>query len=217
MFSLLNIKESYPSWNFLFMDKEVECAITRIIRVLNERRNYLVNFKKGIHPENHQIFEVFGKIAPRDIKKVIIFPHPYSYDSGTGIPIMINNERNPTRSLNNILKVFTEAKADNFSTIWESGIFFLNISMTEEEDSPIKIPHEVLWSIFMEKFISMMSELNKEPGIDFIFTGLAGCRYKNFIKISNTSNKITEIPPVTSKDFPRKLKEALLTKNTTKQ
>jgi uracil DNA glycosylase len=191
------------------MDEEIEFIITRIIRVLDERRNYLVSFEKEIYPDNSQIFEIFGKISPMDIKKIIIFPHPYSYDSGTGIPVMINNERAPTRSLNNILKVFTEAKTNDFSSIWESGVFFLNTSMTEEGESPIKIPHEVLWSNFIEKFISMMSETNKERGIDFIFTGLAGCKYKNFIRISNTSNRIIEIPPVTSKDFPRKLRDAL--------
>ena len=210
MFSLLNIKESYPSWNFLFMDKDIEDKLARIIKVLDERRNYLISFGKEIYPDNNQIFEIFGKIAPQDIKKIIIFPHPYSYDSGTGIPIMINNERIPTRSLNNILKVFGDARTNDFSSIWENGLFFLNASMTEEGNSLVKIPHEVLWSTFIERFVSMMSESNKERGIDFIFTGLAGCKYKKFITISNTSNRIIEAPPVTSKEFPRKLKEILL-------
>jgi uracil DNA glycosylase len=209
MLSLLNVRELYPSWDSLFMNKDIENILTRIIRVLDERRSYLVSFGKGVYPDNNQIFEMFGEMAQQDVKKIIIFPHPYSYDSGTGIPIMINNERTPTRSLNNILKVFRDAKTNDFSSIWKTGVFFLNASMTEEENGSLKIPHEVLWSKFIEKFMSIMSESNKKEGIDFIFTGLAGCRYKSFIRISNTSNKIIEVPPVTSEDFPRKLKEVL--------
>jgi uracil DNA glycosylase len=206
MLTLENLEKSSSSWNIFFGDEEVKKITSRIIKVLNERKIFLVNYGVNIWPSENHIFEMFGIIPPTEIKKIIIFSHPYNFNSGTGIPVLINNDIKPTPSLNNVLKVFKQAKTNDFSTIWDSKIFFINSTLTEEENSTIKIPHTVLWSLFFEKFLQFMSNKN---GIDFIFTGLNGSNYKTFINLNNKLNNIIEIPSVTSKDFQKKLREAL--------
>lgn len=121
MSSLLNFESLSEGWKSFFMSEEVSKILERNIKHLERRRSYLRELDKNIWPDNCQLLDVFEKMPLEKINKIILLPHPYPYDSGTGIPVMICNERKPTVSLNNILKAFSKARTDNFNELWEEG------------------------------------------------------------------------------------------------
>ena len=190
------------------MSEEVSKILERNIKHLERRRSYLRELDKNIWPDNCQLLDVFEKMPLEKINKIILLPHPYPYDSGTGIPVMICNERKPTVSLNNILKAFSKARTDNFNELWEEGVILMNLSLTEEEEHPLKISHKTMWSRFIESLLGYVSR-SSQKGLIFIFTGASGMEYKAFVDTTLGDNEILSISPITSKDFPEELLRVL--------
>ncbi|KAJ2668356.1 hypothetical protein IWW42_005252 [Coemansia sp. RSA 1085] len=52
----------------------------------------------------------------------------------------------------------------------------LNVALTEEEDSKIKIPHEVFWSSFFEEFVKYLCR--KTTGVTFYLSGATSSNLK---------------------------------------
>lgn len=138
------------------------------------------------------------KFFDENIKAVIVLPHSYNFDSGSGIPCMITNpEKRITASLVNLQKTFKISSCD-FSDIWNKGVLLYNVALTTEEDSEIKIPHEIFWSRLFEKFVEYVC--SNSSGVTFCLTGATCGEYKGLIDLSR-GHTVTVVPTITSPDF----------------
>ncbi|KAJ2674765.1 hypothetical protein GGI25_004228 [Coemansia spiralis] len=183
----------------LFAEKN-EKLLERNYKTLAIRRRELSKIGRKIFPEDDKIFEVMSFIKPEDIRRVIILPHPYNFNSGTGIPCMIrdNIQGKKTKSLVNIQKIFN-VKDDDFTNIWKDGVFLWNISLTQEEgEDESNIPHEVFWSLLFEALLEFLS--TNYRNIKFYLSGSNSVRYKKFINLSN-GHEMFELPAITKDDF----------------
>lgn len=186
-----------PSWS-AFAEKNSD-LLTWKWEVLNLRRTELLREGKRVFPSNARIFEVLSFVKPEDVRELIVLPHPYNFDSGTGVPCMVETKtKRRTASLMNIQKLFDVCDND-FSEIWKDGILLYNISLTEEEgDFGEKIPHEIFWSQLFEAFLDYLS--TNYNNIRFCFTGSTCNKYKKFVNLSN-GHSIAELPAITDENF----------------
>ncbi|KAJ1946918.1 hypothetical protein GGF37_000817 [Kickxella alabastrina] len=192
-----NIDTEQTHWQE-FADRNKD-LLSRNWVILNRRREELSKMNISIFPDNDKVFEVLSCIKPSEVKHVLILPHPYNFDSGTGIPCMVKRRMSfKPKSLMNIQKAFDVSDVD-FSNIWNSGTLLINIALTEEESKfSDKIPHELFWSLLFEDFLVFMS--SSFMGIRFSFTGSTSGKFKKFIDTTN-GHTIQELAAITDDAF----------------
>lgn len=193
-------------WGFYMPDgwedffEENKQLVDRCLEILRKRRQHLAERNIEIFPKKEsELFESMKCIRPEAVKTMIIFPHPYSFDSGTGVPCMI--KRNSTKvpiSLINLQSAFPQISIDNFDKLWIRGIMLFNVALTEEQEHRYKIPHDIMWSLLFEKFLIYMSGNFKN--INFIFTGLLHNKYMKNIDLLR-GHKTIKAPYITDANF----------------
>jgi len=157
------------------------------MKVLENISNILDNKCQEYFPKNEDIFSIFNKIKPKDIKVVIIAKEPYSgmFDNepiSDGIALSMNRKIQIFEQSNKIpldLKIiFSKLKSidpklsfcsyslDNWV---EQGVFLINTCFTVEKFKAGSHIKRNFWKPFLFKLIKKITEVN--PDCIFLLWG----------------------------------------------
>lgn len=186
------MSDNYKNWTKLLQDEFNKDYFIKIVNFLNDEYE-----KKTIFPPKENIFNIFKKISPNDIKVVILGQDPYhGYNQANGMSFSVNRGEKIPPSLRNIyLELSSDLNIDlpihGDLTSWvEQGVFLLNSTLTVEMGKP-NSHKDIGWQIFTNKVINVISELDF-PKV-FILWGNFAISKQSLIK-NNFNNFIITSP-----------------------
>lgn len=155
------MNENYKAWTELLKDEFDKEYFSKIVDFLNNEYS-----RKTIFPPKELIFNIFKKIAPNDVKVVILGQDPYHGDNqANGMSFSVNKGEKIPPSLRNIyLELYSDLKVDlpnhGDLTSWvNQGVFLLNATLTVEKSKP-NSHKDIGWQIFTDRVISIISNLD---------------------------------------------------------
>lgn len=164
-----NLPEN-QEWNYFFKEN---------IKILENISNILEN-KNQYYPKNEDIFSIFEKINPNQIKIVIISKEPYSgeyenepitdgiamsmnrnieiYDDSKKIPLDLKIVFSKLKSLKNDIKF----KTYSLDSWVKQGVFLINTCFTVEKFKNNSHIQRNFWKPFVFKLIKKITDVNPE-------------------------------------------------------
>lgn len=183
---------NYDLWTKILNDQFQSEYFKKIVDFLNFEYE-----KKIIYPPKNEIFTIFKKIAPKNIKVVILGQDPYhgegqangmsfSVKKGVKIPPSL---KNIYLELNSDLGIEIPKHGD--LTKWtEQGVFLLNATLTVESGKP-NSHKDIGWQKFTDAVIKKISE-EKQPKV-FLLWGNFAISKKDLI-LNNSNNLVLTSP-----------------------
>lgn len=183
---------NYDLWTKILNDQFQSEHFKKIVDFLNFEYE-----KKIIYPPKNEIFTIFKKIAPKNIKVVILGQDPYhgegqangmsfSVKKGVKIPPSL---KNIYLELNSDLGIEIPKHGD--LTKWtEQGVFLLNATLTVESGKP-NSHKDIGWQKFTDAVIKKISE-EKQPKV-FLLWGNFAISKKDLI-LNNSNNLVLTSP-----------------------
>lgn len=183
---------NYSAWNEYLKDEFKKEYFIKMKKFLD------VEYKhKTIFPPNEAVFTIFDKIAPKDVKVIILGQDPYhGVNQANGMSFSVNKGEKIPPSLRNIyielnsdLGIIPPSHGD--LTAWvEQGVFLLNATLTVEQAKP-NSHKDIGWQIFTDRVIEIISNFDY-PKV-FILWGSFAISKSSLIK-SNENNFIITSP-----------------------
>lgn len=183
---------NYDLWTEILKDEFQSDYFSKIVNFLNfEYEN------KRIFPPKNEIFTIFKKLAPADIKVVILGQDPYhgegqangmsfSVKKGITIPPSL---RNIYLELNSDLGIDIPKHGD--LTSWTNqGVFLLNATLTVESGRP-NSHKDIGWQKFTDAVIRKISQM-EQPKV-FVLWGNFAISKKELI-LDNGKNLVLTSP-----------------------
>lgn len=183
---------NYDLWTEILKEEFQSEYFNKIVKFLNFEYD-----NKKIYPPKNEIFTIFKKIAPKDIKVVILGQDPYhgegqangmsfSVKKGVTIPPSL---RNIYLELNSDLGINLPNHGD--LTSWTNqGVFLLNATLTVESGKP-NSHKDIGWQKFTDAVIRKISEL-EQPKV-FLLWGNFAISKKELI-LNNGKNLVLTSP-----------------------
>ena len=154
-------------------------------KVLDEvNKDYL---NKTVYPERKEVFSVFRRCNPNDVKVVIIGMSPYHDGKATGIPFANRDDTIQLSTSLELVKNKIESDIYNgfnldFDITLESwlkqGVLLLNSAITTVRGNPNS--HVNIWFKFVSEIISNLTDNKKD--IIFCLWGRNAQHFKRYIK-----------------------------------
>lgn len=185
---------NYDLWTEILKEDFNSYYFSNIVNFLNERYE-----KTTVYPPKNEIFTIFKKLAPNDVKVVILGQDPYhgenqangmsfSVKKGVTIPPSL---RNIYLELNSDLNIPIANHGDLTSWV-NQGVFLLNATLTVESGKP-NSHKDIGWQKFTDSVIQKISML-KQPKV-FVFWGNFAISKKDLIEKKDNNLIITSPHP----------------------
>lgn len=183
---------NYTAWNEYLKDEFNKDYFIRMKKFLDEEYKH-----KTIFPPNEAVFTIFDKIAPKDVKVIILGQDPYhGVNQANGMSFSVNKGEKIPPSLRNIYIELNSdlgiipAKHGDLTAWVEQGVFLLNSTLTVEQSKP-NSHKDIGWQIFTDRVIEIISNFDY-PKV-FILWGSFAISKSSLIK-SNENNFIITSP-----------------------
>lgn len=185
---------NYDLWTEILKEDFNSYYFSNIVNFLNERYE-----KTTVYPPKNEIFTIFKKLAPNDVKVVILGQDPYhgenqangmsfSVKKGVTIPPSL---RNIYLELNSDLNIPISNHGDLTSWV-NQGVFLLNSTLTVESGKP-NSHKDIGWQKFTDSVIQKISML-KQPKV-FVLWGNFAISKKDLIEKKDSNLIITSPHP----------------------
>lgn len=155
------MSDNYKLWTKFLQDEFKKEYFLNLTKFLNDEYK-----RKVIFPPKDLIFNIFKKIAPKDIKVIILGQDPYhGYNQANGMSFSVNKGEKIPPSLRNIyLELYSDLKIDlpthgDLSHWVEQGVFLLNATLTVEQGKP-NSHKDIGWQLFTDRVIELISKID---------------------------------------------------------
>lgn len=186
--------KNYDLWTEILKEEFSSEYFGKIVSFLDRKYS-----ETEVFPPKNEIFTIFKKLAPEDVKVVILGQDPYHGSrQANGMSFSVNRGIAIPPSLRNIyieLKSDLGIEAPNHGdlTSWvNQGVFLLNATLTVEKGKP-NSHKDIGWQLFTDAVIRKISEL-KQPKV-FVLWGNFAISKRDLIANNGKNLVITSPHP----------------------